>query len=399
MDFNELSVEMQKSLTEFRSYVEREIKEVKASGVAAPETKEALERLNKRIDEIQAKMERPKQGGEIEGANPAYRKAFNNEYVRRGNESNPVFKAAGDNMNVGDNSGVDGGLAVPVELDRAIYSMEINAAPFIGICNQISVGSDNYQKLVNKHGATATWVGETDARVATKTPVLAQLTPYMGELMALAPATQKVLDDAMFNVEQFLADEIGTQFGVAQDLSALTGNGTNQFKGVLAYTTAATADATRAFGTIEHIAAGAAGDWGAGVNPFDKLVDIEQATKSALRNGARYVTNKALVGELRKVKDGDGISIWQPSLIAGQPSTIHGYPLTEDENVPAKGANSLSILFGNFPRAYTVCRRIGNRLLRDPFTNKPYVMFYMTLRVGGFLVDSEAVKVIKFAAA
>lgn len=396
MDFNELSAEMQKSLTEFRTYVDRELKEVKANGVAAPETKEALDRLNKRIDELQSKMERPKQTGSEEKGNPEYRKAFNDQFVRRGHTEN--LKAIGDAMNV-DTNDADGGYAVPVELDRSIYAMEINAAPFIGLCNQITVGSDNYQKLVNKHGATASWVGESDARTATKTPSFAQLTPYMGELMALAPATQKVLDDAMFNVEQFLSDEIGTQFGVAQDLSALTGNGTNQFKGVLAYTTAATADATRAFGSIEHIAAGAAGDWGAGVNPFDKLVDIEQATKAALRNGARYVTNKAMVGELRKVKDGDGISIWQPSLIAGQPATIHGYPVTEDENVPAKAANSLSILFGNFPRAYTVCRRLGNRLLRDPFTNKPYVMFYMTLRVGGFLVDSEAVKVIKFAAA
>lgn len=396
MDFNELSQEMQKTLSEFRSYVDRELKEIKASGAAAPETKDALDRLNKRIDEIQAKMERPAQNAE-ENVNPAYRKVFNEQFVRRGNED-AVVKAAGDAMNVGSNSGVDGGLAVPVELDRAIYSMEINAAPFIGLCNQVQVGSDNYQKIVNKHGATASWVGETDSRTATKTPVFASLTPYMGELMALAPATQKVLDDAFFNVEEFLASEIGTQFGVAQDLSALTGNGTNQFKGILDYATASTADGTRAFGTIQHIAAGGSGDWGSAVNPFDKLVDVEQAMKPALRNGAKYVTNKALVGELRKVKDGDGISIWQPTLIAGQPSTLHGYQLIEDENVPAKAGNSLSILFGNFQRAYTVCRRIGNRLLRDPYTNKPYVMFYMTLRVGGFLVDSEAVKVVKFAA-
>jgi HK97 family phage major capsid protein len=109
------------------------------------------------------------------------------------------------------------------------------------------------------------------------------------------------------------------------------------------------------------------------------------------------VTNKAMVGELRKTKDGNSNYIWQPSVAAGQPSTILGYPVIEDENVPAKTTNTLSILFGNFPRAYTICDRIGNRLLRDPFTNKPYVMFYMTKRVGGFLVDSEAVKVIKFA--
>jgi HK97 family phage major capsid protein len=389
MDFNELSAEMQKSLTEFRSYVEREIKEVKANGAAAPETKEALDRLNKRIDELQAKAERPAPNAQ-NGEKSEYAKAFD-KFARAGEEGG-VLKS----MDTTSNSGADGGYAVPVELDRAIYNLQVNMSPIRGLATVITVGSDNYQKLVNLHGAASGWVGETAARPATNTPQFAKITPSMGEIYAFPQTSQKLLDDSMFSVEGWLAGELSEEFAKQENVAFITGDGTNKPKGLLAGTIALTADGTRAFGSIQAVKTGVAGGWPAST-PVDIVFDLVYTLKAAHRQGSVFLTNKALLGELRKFKDSTNNYIWQPSLVAGQPSMVLGYPVYECEDIAAKGASSYSLVFGNIKRAYTIVDRIGTRVLRDPFTNKPYVGFYTTKRVGGMLVDSEAVKVLQFA--
>jgi HK97 family phage major capsid protein len=389
MDFNELSAEMQKSLTEFRSYVEREIKEVKANGAAAPETKEALDRLNKRIDELQAKAERPAPNAP-NGEKSEYAKAFD-KFVRTGDESG-VQKS----MDTTGNSGADGGYTIPTELDRQIYNLALNQCPMRQIATVISVSSDNYQKLVNIHGAATGWVAETAARTATNAPQFARVTPSMGEVYANPQVTQKLLDDSAFSIEGFLASELADAFAMAEGTAFITGDGTNKPKGILAGTVAATADGARAFGSIEAVKTGVAGNWPAST-PADIIFTLVYALKAAHRQGSVFMTNKALLGELRKFKDSTNNYIWQPSLVAGQPSMLLGYPVYECEDIAAKGASSLSLVFGNIKRAYTIVDRIGTRVLRDPFTNKPYVGFYTTKRVGGMLVDSEAVKVLQFA--
>jgi len=109
--------------------------------------------------------------------------------------------------------------------------------------------------------------------------------------------------------------------------------------------------------------------------------------------------NSATLGTVRKFKDAiNGIYIYQPGMTAGVPATILGKPVEIDEDMPAIAANALPIAYGDFKRGYTICDRIGTRVLRDPFTNKPYVMFYTTKRVGGFLTDSNAVKILKVEA-
>lgn len=389
MTFEELQGEISKSLTEFRSYVDREMKEIKANGVAAPETKEALDRLNKRIDELQAKAERP-------AAAPAgsqkseYQKAFG-QFVRTGDESG-VQKS----MDTTGNSGADGGYTIPTELDRNIAALELNMCPMRGLATVVSVNSDNYVKLMNIHGAATGWVGETAARPATNSPQFAKLTPSMGEIYANPQVTQKLLDDSAFDIEAFLASELSDAFAAAENTAFVTGDGTNKPKGILAGTVATTADGTRAFGSIQAVKTGVAGDWAA-TTPADVIFTLIYTLKAAHRQGAAFMTNKALLGEIRKMKDSTNNYLWQPGLVAGQPSTIAGYPVYECEDVAAKAASSLSLVFANFKRAYTVVDRIGTRVIRDPFSNKPYVGFYTTKRVGGMLVDSEAVKVLQFA--
>ncbi|MCH8347365.1 MAG: phage major capsid protein, partial [Proteobacteria bacterium] len=209
-------------------------------------------------------------------------------------------------------------------------------------------------------------------------------------------ATQSMLDDAFFNVEEWLAEELAQEFGQKEGAAFVNGDGTNKPKGYLQYTTAATDDASRAFGTLQHVATGVAGNFPAS-DPSDILIDLIYALRPVYRAGAIFVMNTNLVAEIRKFKDADGDYLWKPGLAEGVPSTLLGYPVVEAEDMPDKATDSLSIAFGNFKRGYIITDRTGTRVLRDPFSNKPFVHFYTTKRVGGGVVNSEAIKLLKFS--
>ena len=237
---------------------------------------------------------------------------------------------------------------------------------------------------------------EDDARSATNGASFSQVTPH-GRNLRLPASHATIAGRRIFDAEAFIVGECAAEFAYQEGAAFVSGSGTKRPKGFLSYTTAATADASRAFGTIEHVATGVAGDWAAS-NKADVLITLVHKLKAGMRANARFVTNKALLAEIRTFKDGDSNYMWRPGLEAGQPSTLLGYPVVEAEDMPAKAASSLSLAFGDFKRGYTIVDRIGTRLLRDPYTNKPYVGFYATKRVGGMVVDSQAIKVIKFAA-
>ena len=271
----------------------------------------------------------------------------------------------------------------------------VDISPIRSIAGQISVSTPDYHKLVNTRGTASGWVGEATARTETATAALAEVIPSMGEIYANPASTQQALDDLFFDVESWIAGEVATEFAVEEGLAFVSGDGTNKPKGFLDYTTAATADGVRAFGTIQHFATGVSADYAA-TDPHEIFIDIAYGVKAGMRAGSRWVTNKATLAGIRKMKDGSGDLIWKAGLAEGQPQTLMGYPITEAEDMPDVAADSLSIAFGNFQRGYLIVDRIGTRSLRDPFTNKPYVHFYTTKRLGGAVIDSEAIKVIKF---
>ena len=286
---------------------------------------------------------------------------------------------------------------MPEELDRDILTLLRDISPMREVATVRTIGGADYKKLVNKHGTTGGWVDEEDARAATDPSQLTLITPFMGEIYAYPQATQQMLDDVFFNAEAFIQDECALTFSEMEGAAFTTGDGTKKPKGFLAYATAATADSTRAFGTLQHIASGEASDWAAS-NPADKLFDVIYALKKGYRNGAVWMTSKAMLADVRKFRDSEGNYLWRPGLEAGQPDTLLGYGIVENEDMPAKAANALSMAFGDFKRGYTIVDRMGTRVLRDPYTNKPFVGFYLTKRVGGFLTDSQAIKLLKFSA-
>ncbi len=293
-------------------------------------------------------------------------------------------------------SGDQGGYAIPREIDQQIDAVLKSASPIRSIANVVQVGSAGYRKLVTTGGTPSGWAGEVEARPVTGTSTFVEIAPPMGELYANPSASQAMLDDAQFDVEAWLAGEIAAEFAKAEGAAFVNGNGTNRPKGFLQAPTAATSDATRAFGTLQYLATGAAGDFAS--NGAERLIDLVQALRAPYRQGAAFVMNASTAARIRKFKTSDGQFLWQASLVNGQPATLLGYPVVEAEDMPDIAANSLSIAFGNFRAGYLIAERSETSILRDPYTNKPFVTFYATKRVGGCVSNSEAIKLMKFAA-
>jgi HK97 family phage major capsid protein len=293
-------------------------------------------------------------------------------------------------------TGDSGGYAIPAEIDQLIDQTLDSISPIRSVANVVTVGSAGYRKLVTTGGTPSGWAAETDARSGTGTPTFAEIAPPMGELYANPSASQAMLDDAAFDVEAWLAGEIAMEFAQAEGAAFVNGSGVGRPKGFLQAPTASTSDATRSFGTLQYLASGVAGDFP--TSPQDKLIDLIQSLRGPYRQGAVFVMNAATLARIRKFKTSDGQFLWSPSLVAGTPATLLGYPVIEAEDMPDIAANTCAIAFGNFKAGYLIAERSETVILRDPYSNKPFVNFYATKRIGGCVSNSEAIKLLKFAA-
>jgi HK97 family phage major capsid protein len=351
-----------------------------------------LQKLEEEKSAIEAKLNRPGLvGGEdINPDKVAYRKAFTG-FVRKGNEAG-LEELQHKAVQVG--VGVDGGYAVPEELSRTIYELEGPSAPMREVCTVLQIGTEDFRQLVDLGGTASGWVGETAARPDTATPQLGEVSPIFGEIYSQPKATQKSLDDIFFDVESWLASSVAKEFATQENAAFTSGNGTNKPKGLLAYPVALTADGTRPFGTMQYFRTGVAAAFPAAA-PETLLIDVIHSIKPGYRANSKWMLNGLTLAVMRKWKDGDGNYLWQPGLKEGIPNTILGYGYVENENMPAVAAGALCVTFGNYKEAYHIFDRVGIRMLRDPYTDKPYVKFYTTKRVGGMLMNSEAVKCIK----
>jgi HK97 family phage major capsid protein len=348
--------------------------------------REEMAQLKARVDAQAVAASRPAlSGARAQGS------AFVDNYLRKGLEAGIETKAL---TGVTDAAG---GYAVPEEIDAEIGRLLTSISPIRAIANVVRVGSSGYRKLVTAGGTPSGWVSETAGRPATATPTFIEVAPPFGELYANPAASQAMLDDAAFDVEAWLAQEIATEFARAEGSAFVLGNGFNRPEGFLAAPNSDEADGARPFGTLQYLATGAAGAF-PGSNPGDTLIDLVQTLRPPYRQGAVFVMNSATASVIRKFKTSTGGFLWQPSLVAGQPDSLLGYPVVEAEDMPDIAADSLSIAFGNFRAGYLIAERTETQILRDPFTNKPFVHFYATKRVGGQVANSEAIKLLRFAA-
>lgn len=358
-------------------------------------TEAAVEALRGDVDDVKARLDRvsraasrPVIGGGAATTASLEVKGFVDGYLRMGRETE--IKSI---------SGIvasDGGYAVPREVDALISARLKNISPIRSIAQVVQTGTAGYRKLITTGGTASGWVSETGARTETATPSFAEIAPPAGELYANPAASQAMLDDSAFDIQSWLADEIAMEFARAEGAAFVNGTGTNQPKGFLAAPNAATADAARPFGTLQFLVSGNAA--GFDTSPELKLIDLVHSLKGGHRQGASWVMNSKTLAVVRKLKAADGSFLWQPGLMEGQPNRLLGYPVVEAEDMPDVAANAFPIAFGNFRAGYLIAERSATSILRDPFTNKPFVHFYATKRIGGQVLDSDAIKLLKISA-
>ena len=353
---------------------------------------EEMQKREKQLSDLEAKMNRPGFAGNSpeDQLKAEHKKAFD-AFVRKG-----ITDGLADIQVKAVQVGVDadGGYAVPEEMSHEIYELLTADSPMRQVCDVRTVGTEDVKQIVDIGGLTSGWVAETATRPVTNSPQLAVVTPTFGELYAMPSATQKAIDDIFFNVESWLTTSIERQFAKQENTAFTTGDGTNKPKGILAATMSTDDDDTRALGTFQYLKTGVAAGMPA-TDPADLLIDLITALKSKYYNNARFMMSRQTLATIRKWKDSQNNYLWQPGLQSGEPNSILGFPYIYNDDMPSIGANALCVAFGDFKEAYIILDRMGIRLLRDPYTNKPYVNFYATKRVGNMILNTEAVKFIK----
>lgn len=367
----------------------------------------ALDETKARLEKLEIKMSRPGalSGGMQDGETQAeseYRRAFV-DWVRKPSDQEAQNKAAGAfkalqstkaAQTVTNNTSA-GGFALPEFIERQIARLSVDLSPIRQIATVRTVSTPDYKELFDVGGAGFEWVGETDTRNQTNTSDLREVAPVFGMASAKPQASEESLDDLFFNVEQWLIESAAESIAQGEGAAFIGGNGTKKPLGFLAGPTpVATADATRAFGTLQYIASGQAA---ALPTSADLFYDLVYGVRARYRTNARWVTSKAVLANMRKYKDSTGQYLWQPALTAGQPATFMGYGITEAEDMPAVAANSFPLAFGDFREGYLICDRVGTRITRDEITTPGFVKFYVRKRVGGTIRNSQAIKLLKIA--
>jgi len=398
--------DMKAAFEAFKDEQEQALKDVKKGQEDIVRT-EKVDRINteitslqKSLDEVNATMAALRVGGgggeQIDPAVAEHAQAFN-KWFRKGDRAVDAdlhdleVKAA-----LSTDSDPDGGYVVPEQMSNEIDRVVGTVSAMRGLATVMNIGTDTYKKLVNMGGASSGWVGEREKRGETDTPTLRELVFNVMELYANPAVTQKTLDDARVNIAQWLANEVSTEFAEQEGLAFISGDGVNKPRGILGYD--AVANASYQWGKLGFIATGKADGFIAptsAISPADCLIDAYYGLKQQYRNGATWLMSDATMGTVRKFKDGQGNFIWAPPAGTSDVPTILGKPVSTDDNMDAVAAGKFPISFGNFKRGYLIIDRFGIRVLRDPFTNKPYVHFYTTKRVGGGVQNFEAIKLIK----
>jgi HK97 family phage major capsid protein len=362
-------------------------------------TVEDMQSIKAAIDDFASRSAAAQLGvGQRPAEDPVYSNNFN-AFLRNGEREAEIRAAQRTgryaeihaSMNIG--SAGDGGYLAPTEWDRTIIGALTPLSPMRRLATVVQSGVNAYSTLWNAGGWGSGWVGETATRPETTTNVFQPLTFGHGEVYANAAATQRLLDDAQIDVAGFIADEISDTFAKQENIAFIAGNGTNKPFGFLTYATGAANASVHPGGAIQVTTVASATAITA-----DELMRFLYALAAPYRQNATWLMASSTALLISLLKDSGGAYIWREGLAAGQPATLLGRPVEIDENMPTATAGALAIALGDFKQGYVINDRTGLRVLRDPYTNKPYVMFYCTKRVGGGLRDPNAIRVMKMAA-
>ena len=329
-----------------------------------------------------------------EGLEAPHQKAMD-AYLRSGDDDGlRALVLDGKSMNTAVSA--EGGYLVDPHTAETVKSVLTSQASIRAVANVVNVEATSYDVLVDHAELGAGWASETGTVGETSNPIFDRISIQLHELSAMPKASQRLLDDAAFDIENWLASRIADRFATAEAAAFVIGDGNEKPKGFLTYQEVE--EQVWTWGRLGYVATGAEGDFDI-ERPADAIVDLVYALGAKYRANATFVMNSKTAGAVRKIKDADGRFLWSDSLAAGQPAQLMGYPVLIAEDMPDIGRDTTAIAFGDFMAGYTVAERPDLRILRDPFSAKPNVLFYATKRVGGDVTDFAAIKLLKCAIA
>ncbi len=356
------------------------------------EVKTKLQQTEERLTMLDRKptiAARPHLAASIEDGAP-HQKAFD-AYVRSG-EDDGLRGLEIESKSLSSAVNSDGGYLVDPQTAETIKSVLNSTASIRSIASVVNVEANSFDVLIDHTDVGAGWADEASATAETATPSIDRISIALHELSALPKASQRLLDDSAFDVEGWLAGRIADKFARAEAASFISGDGADKPKGILDH--AKVDNDVWAWGNVGYVPTGIDG----GVDA-DAIVDVVYALGAQYRVNGTFLMNSKTAGLIRKLKDSDGRFLWSDGLAAGEPARLMGYPVLIAEDMPDAGTDSFSIAFGDFQAGYTIAERPDLRVLRDPFSAKPHVLFYATKRVGGDVSDFAAIKLVKFGTA
>jgi HK97 family phage major capsid protein len=388
-----------KAFEEFKAANDKELAEIKKAGAPDVVTSEKVTRINDNVTTLQQDIKAlasqiavASVGTSGDGPKDPKKEAYLEKFRAwvQGRDSGDGLRAASNALSV--SSDPDGGFLVPDEVETVVNRVQPLMSTMRSLAEVRTMSTNTYRKPFTVSGATSGWVTEKQPRPETATPQLSELQFEAHEVYAMPSATSNILDDAATNMEEWLGGEIAISFNEREGGAFISGTGAGQPKGFLTYAKVTTAT----WGSLQFRPSGVAADLSsASVNGGDALLDLVYLLKPAYRAAGAWIMNDLTTARVRKFKNTDGDYIWQPGLVAGQPATLLGYPVASDDNMPDVAANAFPIGFGDWRRGYLIADRIGLRILRDPYTAKPYILFYTTKRVGAGVQNFEAIKLLR----
>lgn len=402
-DLNEVVEKIGRTWEEYKKTNDERMKQLESKGVVDPLITEKLAKLDavisenqkmkQDIEDLAKKASRPSaKGSEHDTDRAEHSEAFV-KFMRKGSDDG--LRVLEQKAMVG-NSDPDGGYLITHEVDTAIDRILGDEVAMRRIAQVRTIGAADLEMPISMGGAGGGWTGETESRSETGTPTLRMLKIEAEEMHAEPKATQRMLEDAYMNIESWLAEEVSTTFSELEGTAFISGNGIKKPRGILGYTNVA--NSSYSWGSVGYTPSGHASSF-ASSNPSEALISLIHTLKRGHRNGASWLMNDLTLAAIRKFKDGQGNYLWTPGLQEGESSRLLGYGVEIDDNMPDVGADTFPIAFANFQKAYVIVDRRGTSVLRDPFTEKPYIKFYTTRRVGGGIKNFEAIKLMKIATA
>ncbi len=397
-ELNEAFGEFMHSFEAFREANDERLADIERRFGEDVVTAEKVDRISRSLDEqkmaldrLALKKARPALDREPGGFGGSEHKEAFEAYVRRGDDRALL---AIDQKAMSYGSAPDGGYLVPSETEAAIGKRLSALSPIRSIASVRQMSTAVLKKPFQLTGPAAGWVGETDARPQTATSNLSELLFPAMELYAMPAATASLLEDSVVDLDQWIAGEVEAAFAEQEGAAFVAGDGAGKPRGFLDYPVVD--ESAWAWNNLGAINTGVSGSLPVS-NASDVLIDTIYALKAGYRQNATWVMNRKVQASIRKLKDADGNYLWQPPAQPGGRAMLMGFPLVEAEDMPDPAADATPIAFGDFGRGYLVVDRTGVRVLRDPYSAKPYVLFYTTKRVGGGVQDFGAIKLVRYA--